>query len=587
MRNNYLRFVTILLFAVLTSVVKAAEEEAEFEIIEAFDFVEVNENGDTIWFKITSGNTCEVSCRLKYTYGLADVDDSLRYKGEIIIPSEVTHDGTKYSVKGIGKNAFYYCTQLTMVEIPSTVTYISDEAFGYTSISSVTLPASVKSLGVSPFYGCEKLTTIIVAEGNESFTVDHNVLFDKDMTTLLCYPAGLEQEFYIVPASVTIIESSSMAYSKLKEIKMTSVETIESFALENCYSLSKIDLPSCLKNIGWMAFSDDTLLTSITIPASVEDIGDFAFDGCINLQSINVANGNSYYTSDEGVLYTKDMETLLRYPQGKKDKEYTIDKNCKTISTEAFWENPYITKITLLEGLDSIEGWAFGRCTSLDSVYIPSTVRVLKEEGSIFYNTASLTSLEVDKANPYFVSVDNVIFSKDTTELFAYATGNEREFYSIPDGVKKIDYEAFFFYQHLKKIEIPASVDTIVVFAFACVDTICMLDTIVCKSKEPAALMHWEVFENEGENEYACYENTVLVVPDGAKEKYQSAEVWKLFKNIVEESDVTGINEINAESTPASVTKDDRIYDLQGRKLDNKPENGILYIKGGKKHLGI
>ena len=95
-----------------------------------------------------------------------------------------------------------------------------------------------------------------------------------------------------------------------------------------------------------------------------------------------------------------------------------------------------------------------------------------------------------------------------------------------------------------------------------------------------------EVFENEGENKYACYDNTVLVVPDDTKEKYESAEVWKLFKNIVEESEATGIKKINADNTPASVTADERIYDLQGRRLDMMPENGTLYIKGGKKYLG-
>jgi len=571
----------MLLLAVITSVVNA---EDGYDAV--FDFYDVNEYGDTIWYKITSENdkTCEVTYRFGDEYGVV-YTDTLRYEGEIIIPSEVTHDDVTYTVIGIGGETFWYCTQLTGVEIPSTVTYIGDDAFDFTSISSITIPASVDSLGESPFYGCEELVTLNVDDGNEYFTEQDNVLFDKNMTVLLCYPAGLEDGSYTVPESVTKIASYSMAYSKLKEITMLSVETIEEGAFEYSYFLSNIDLPSSLKSIGDLVFSEDTLLTTITIPASVDSIGDDVFDGCKNLQSINVETGNASYASDEGVFYTKEMETLVCYPACKEDKEYTVDKNCKTISRYAFWENSYITNITLPIGLDSIGGWAFGYCTSLDSIFIPSTVRVFGSYGSVFYNTTSLATLEVDNANPYYVSVDNVIFSKDTTELVAYAIGNEREFYSIPNTVKVILYEAFLRYKHLRKIEIPASVDSIKGFAFAYCDSVCILDTIICRSEEPADMYGSSVFINEGGNRYDCYEHTVLVVPDGAKEKYQSAEVWKLFKNIVEESEVTGINEINADSPSSSVSAEDRIYDLQGRRLDIMPENGV-YIRGGKKYLG-
>jgi len=150
----------------------------------------------------------------------------LRYKGTIIIPSEVTHEDITYTVTGIGYDAFFYCTQLEKVTIPSSVTYIEvwafgycenlsdigelpselrsigDYAFCYTSIGSVTIPATVESIGATSFEACKKLTTLTVAEGNEYYTAVDNVLFDKNMTTLLQYPAGLEAEYYKVPESV-------------------------------------------------------------------------------------------------------------------------------------------------------------------------------------------------------------------------------------------------------------------------------------------------------------------------------------------------------------------------------------------------
>jgi len=273
MKNNYLKLMTALLLTAFATVTQA------------YDFCEVNE-GDSIWYNITSeeNKTCEV------TYGSEDegytyYEDSLRYKGTIIIPSEVTHEDITYTVTGIGYDAFYNCTQLEKVTIPSSVTYIEAWAFGdcenlsdigelpselryigdyafcYTSIGSVTIPATVESLGVLPFESCKKLTTLTVAEGNEYYTAVDNVLFDKNMTTLLCYPAGLEAEYYKVPESVKKIERYSMAYSKLKGIQMISVDTIK-----------------------YGAFADDTLLTEITIPASVKSIGKSSFRGCTNLK---------------------------------------------------------------------------------------------------------------------------------------------------------------------------------------------------------------------------------------------------------------------------------------------------------------
>ena len=69
---------------------------------------------------------------------------SVKYSGEIIIPSSVESEGIEYSVTSIGFKAFYYCTSLTSIEIPSSVTSIGDYAFAYcTSLTSIEIPSSV------------------------------------------------------------------------------------------------------------------------------------------------------------------------------------------------------------------------------------------------------------------------------------------------------------------------------------------------------------------------------------------------------------------------------------------------------------
>jgi hypothetical protein len=77
--------------------------------------------------------------------------------------------------------------------------------------------------------------------------------------------------------------------------------------------------------IGDYAFFNCGNLTSITIPSSVTVIGgDAAFFGCFNLTSINVDSRNNTYASVDGVLFDKDIKTLIKYPAGKDNETYTI-----------------------------------------------------------------------------------------------------------------------------------------------------------------------------------------------------------------------------------------------------------------------
>ena len=84
------------------------------------------------------------------------------YSGSIIIPESVTYATKNYNVTSIGDNAFYNCTSLTSVEIPSSVTSIGWYAFaGCTSLTSITIPNSVTSIGNEAFWGCNNLTKIV------------------------------------------------------------------------------------------------------------------------------------------------------------------------------------------------------------------------------------------------------------------------------------------------------------------------------------------------------------------------------------------------------------------------------------------
>ena len=148
------------------------------------------------------------------------------YSGEVVIPAEVTYDGSTYSVTAIGDLAFGYCSALTSVSMPS-VTTIGNSAFERCSaLTSVEMP-SVTTIGAYAFYECSSLTSI----------------------------------------------------------SMPSVTTIGGYAFYYCNALTSVSMPSAT-TIGYGAFYYCFALTSIDIPASVSMIDDYAFTACSSLTSV-------------------------------------------------------------------------------------------------------------------------------------------------------------------------------------------------------------------------------------------------------------------------------------------------------------
>lgn len=160
-----------------------APDDDDYYYNDSYDFF-VYYKGQKIYFMINDAadNECYV------TYG--DDDDWIitdeeanegyyaYYDGVVEIPSQVTYDGVIYNVTGIGKYAFYG-TNLTSVTIPSTVTYIEDEAFGYSLLTSIIIPSSVEYIGKNVFESCYDLEEIIVEDGNPYYTAIDGVLYTK------------------------------------------------------------------------------------------------------------------------------------------------------------------------------------------------------------------------------------------------------------------------------------------------------------------------------------------------------------------------------------------------------------------------
>ena len=299
--------------------------------------------------------------------------------------------------------AFEYCYGLAIVSLPAGLQEIGAGAFSWCEkLSAVTIPAGVKTIGAGAFAGCSNLLTITVADGNANYIVVDGVLFNKEKTTLVQYPAGRVAISYVIPKEVTSIAPE---------------------AFNDADNLTAVTIPAGVTSIGEWAFANCSKLTSIAIPAAVKTIGTNAFGYCQELTEIKVEAANTAYISVDGVLFDKSKKTLIKYPEGRNATAYAIPAEVTNIEIRAFEGSKKLTSITIptsvkkigfsafassgltsvviSAGVDTIASNLFLWCENLTSVTLPASVKAF--EYGVFNGCKNLKSLTVGAKTPPFI----------------------------------------------------------------------------------------------------------------------------------------------------------------------------------------
>ncbi len=406
----------------------------------------------------------------------------------------------------ISEKMFEHCTELTSVTIPDNVTSIDDYAFvDCTGLTSITIGSGVSSISSKAFVNCPNLKTIIVAPDNNYYSSEGGVLFDKTKTTLIRYPTA--SGAYIIPSGVT---------------------SIGDYAFDNCAGLTSVTIPDGVMSIGEVAFNNCESLTSVTIGSGVAILSGNAFLDCPNITQFIAASDNSYFSSEDGILFNKTKTTLVCYP--RVSGAHNVPGSVTSIGDYAFYGCTGLTGVTIPGSVTSIGDYAFYGCTGLTGMAIPST----SIGDYAFYECTGLTGV------------------------------------TIHDSVSSIGDYAFYGCTGLSNLVIPGSVISIGEWAFrGCI----RLSSIYFDGDEPVV----------GSNAFDSlpYYATAYVYSDAVGFKTESDGKWKgLHVKWVDRAAITSLS-IGAASTLVSGREATIPITLTGTGLDGRQLTFSIIDAGG------
>lgn len=387
--------------------------------------------------------------------------------------------------------------------------------------------------------------------GKYTYSVNSN-----GTATITDYDAQIETSITIPSAlggfPVTSIGNNAFEYCK-KLKKVTIPEGITKIGINtfyDCEGLEEIILPESLTEIDSGAFEYCISLKSIHIPKNVETISDHCFESCTGLEEITVDSNNSAYTGVDGVLLSKDMTSLKKYPANKSGTHYNIPQTVTILGIRSFEDNRNLESINIPDSVTSIRNYAFSYCKSLKEIDIPTSVTLI-DFGAFSY-CKTLTSFRFPLSA-----------TKLANNTFYHCTALKT--ITLPNTISSIGNDCFSGCTALESIYVPESITKVYTGAFD-----------DCNKK----LLTFYGYEGTYAQTYAKTNNLCFVSLSTLKDEANGICVENISdKNVTlsvsEITDTDSINNINATLKNESVLK---AFNLSLQKNDGiySPENSLV-----------
>ncbi len=389
---------------------------------------------------------------------------------------KLTHISLPDSVASIGYNVFRNCISLKTVRYSKKLDVIESGSFqNCTSLTSISNVENVEEVGGRAFYNCIKLRGF--AFGDKLDSIRWEAFANCESLGVVKIPqktTRISADAFTNAASRFVVHEKNPNYASYNGMLMN--ESKEWLIQIPTKEMGDLKLPNGTKGIYSQAFWGDEF-KSITIPEGVKKVGKKMFRDCENLQSIYlpgslekleqlyyydmedlnvpklqrivISKDNLHYTSEDGVLYSKDGKEMVFFPMGRKGTVVLPD-TCKRIGSQmkknqlsairVSRENKYFTS---KEGvLYDLRGKKI-RCFPINkkSYVIPKTVTDIAYLDRV-KEDLKCASVKVEKGNRKFSSKQDVVFSKNGDALLFYPTGKKGK-YVIPKSTTRIQAGAF------------------------------------------------------------------------------------------------------------------------------------------------
>lgn len=337
--------------------------------------------------------------------------------------SVVFPDGLKF----IDGGTFFWNQNLEEITLPATVEYISEQAFdnNYSSIPGGTSEHVFKTYLANGGLKTIKLSNGATQTANGKYVFDGKSVIEKGAGAnggdfFIFYCMGAEGATYSIPEGVTklnLFAFSENLYVETLIIPEGAEEIPCGFAM-NAQKLKRVEIPASVKlinneipdglwgnimmwgsygafiscaNLTEIVFAENSSLEVIKqnsflgigaekleLPASLTELESFSIYG-ENMTEVVVGEGNTYFKTVDGVLYSADGKKLILYPGGKQGETFTSPAGTETIGAGSFNNNYFLRKVIFSEGVVLLEPKAFNRCYNAD--YDEETWEILRKYG--------------------------------------------------------------------------------------------------------------------------------------------------------------------------------------------------------------
>lgn len=307
----------------------------------------------------------------------------------------------------IHEGLFRNCSSLSDITISENIVNISESAFeNCKSLNHITLPKKLTSFQINSLNGCTALKSIAIDENNRDFTAINGILFNKDQTVLLKYPAGKTDTEYTIDPNITSIGADSF---------------------RDCQNITEISFPENAAEIGSAAFRNSAL-KRVNIGENIKTIGIYAFADCTALNEAVLSAGADNISA--GMFYGCSSLT-----------EITLPDNIIKINERAFAGCTALSNITLPDSLEEIGIYVFSGCTHLTGIDIPASAANISN--TAFYGCTNMKYINISPENENYISEDGVWFDANKKELIKYPPKKAGDSYIIPASAETIGFAAF------------------------------------------------------------------------------------------------------------------------------------------------